>query len=148
MNPNDLIQLGVPEGEALQLATSHMHRLFAQGLDRAQVEAEIFELVANPSAYLGDDIRGPLARALYRPPYTPRADLAPWRQWGEGLEKDAVRQMAHRFGDAVVQRITGRRGIFSSRIAFYTGSARSKRSDIVVVDCDGRNARRVSSAET
>src|SRR5205814_8419100 len=37
----------------------------------------------------------PLARALYRPGFTPRAELAPWRQWGEGLEAGAVQQMAN-----------------------------------------------------
>jgi hypothetical protein len=26
---------------------------------------------------------------------TPRAELAPWRQWGEGLEAEAVKQMAN-----------------------------------------------------
>lgn len=95
MNTQDLIQLGIPEGEPLQLANQHMRRLFAQGQDRAQVEAELFQIVADPPAYFGDATRAPLARALYRPPFTPRADLAPWRQWGEGLEAEAVKQMAN-----------------------------------------------------
>src|ERR1700760_3338753 len=28
------------------------------------------------------------------PPFTSRAKLAPWRQWGEELEADAIKQMA------------------------------------------------------
>ena len=95
MNNNDLIRLGVPAGDAIKLAHSHMRRLFAQGLDRAQVEADIFEIVANPPAFFADALRAPLARAIYRPPFTPRAELAPWRQWGEGLEAEAVKQMAN-----------------------------------------------------
>jgi tRNA-splicing ligase RtcB len=95
MNTEDLIRLGVPQGDALKLANSHMRRLFAQGLDRAQVEAEIFGIVADPTAYFADEIRAPLARAIYRPAFAPRAELAPWRQWGEGLEADAVKQMAN-----------------------------------------------------
>jgi tRNA-splicing ligase RtcB len=95
MNTKDLIRLGVPLGDALKLATSHMHRLFAQGLDRAQVEADIFNIVANPPAFFADELRAPLARAIYRPAFTPRAELAPWRQWGEGLEAEAVKQMAN-----------------------------------------------------
>src|SRR5207249_4929206 len=39
--------------------------------------------------------RAPMARAIYRPAFTPRAELAPWRQWGEGLEAEAVKQMAN-----------------------------------------------------
>jgi hypothetical protein len=54
-----------------------------------------FNIVANPSAFFGDELRAPLARAIYRPTFTPRADIAPWRQWGEGLEAEAVKQMAN-----------------------------------------------------
>jgi tRNA-splicing ligase RtcB len=95
MNTNDLIRLGVPAGDANKLAHSHIRSLFAQGLDRAQVEAEIFEIVANPPAFFADELRAPLARAIYRRPFMPRAELAPWRQWGEGLESEAVKQMAN-----------------------------------------------------
>jgi len=95
MNNNDLLRLGVPAGDAMKLAYAHMRRLFAQGVDRAQVEAEIFAVVADPPAFFSDEVRAPLARAIYRPPFTPRAELAPWRQWGEGLEAEAVKQMAN-----------------------------------------------------
>ena len=95
MNTNDLIRLGVPQGDAQKLAYAHMKRLFAGGMDREQVEAELFAIVADPPAFFGDAVRAPLARAIYRPPFTPRAELAPWKQWGEGLEPDAVRQMAN-----------------------------------------------------
>lgn len=95
MNTNDLIQLGVPEGEPLKLASEHMRRLFARGMERTQVESEIFQIVADPTLYFEDATRAPLARALYRPAFTPRAELAPWRQWGEGLDAAAVKQMAN-----------------------------------------------------
>jgi tRNA-splicing ligase RtcB len=95
MNNQDLIRLGVPPGEALKLSYEHIRRLFARGLDREQVEADIFNIVADPPAFFADELRAPLARALYRPPFTPRAELAPWRQWGEGLEAEAVKQMAN-----------------------------------------------------
>ncbi|HSP42008.1 MAG TPA: RtcB family protein, partial [Luteolibacter sp.] len=95
MNTNDLIHLGVPEGDAMKLAHSHMRRLFAQGCDRAAVEDDILRIVADPSSFFDDGVRAPLARVLYRPAFTPRAELAPWRQWGTDLEADAVRQMAN-----------------------------------------------------
>ncbi len=95
MNNQDLIRLGVPQGDALKLCYEHMRRMFARGLDREQVEADIFNIVANPPAFFSDELRAPLARAIYRPAFTPRAELAPWRQWGEGLEAEAVKQMAN-----------------------------------------------------
>ncbi|MDB6173942.1 MAG: rtcB [Chthoniobacteraceae bacterium] len=95
MNTKDLIRLGVPSGEPVKIAHAFMHEFVARGHDGALLEAEIGELVSNPSAYFADELRAPLARAIYRPPFTPRAQLAPWRQWGEGLDAEAVKQMAN-----------------------------------------------------
>ncbi len=93
MNVSDLQRLGCPAGDALKLAVEHMRRLFARGLDRPAVEAALTAILGAPSSYLGDADAGHLARALLRPAFTPRAAPAPWRQWGEGLEPEAVRQM-------------------------------------------------------
>jgi tRNA-splicing ligase RtcB len=90
MNTKDLIRLGVPVGEPIKAAYEFIHDFIAQGNDGAQLEAEISSIVANPPAFFADALRAPLARAIYRPPFTPRAELAPWRQWGEGLEAEAV----------------------------------------------------------
>jgi len=95
MNTKDLIRLGVPVGEPIQLAHEFIRNFIAQGYDGAQLEAEIFNIVADPPTFFADELRAPLARAIYRPIFTPRAELAPWRQWGEGLEADAVKQMAN-----------------------------------------------------
>ena len=95
MNTKDLIRLGVPLGEPIHLAHEFIRNFIAQGNDGAQLEAEIFNIVANPPAFFADELRAPLARAIYRPAFTPRADLAPWRQWGEGIEAEAVKQMAN-----------------------------------------------------
>ena len=68
----------------------------ARRIDPAKVKGRILLLpVANPPAFFADELRAPLARAIYRPAFTPRAELAPWRQWGEGLEAEAVKQMAN-----------------------------------------------------
>jgi tRNA-splicing ligase RtcB (3'-phosphate/5'-hydroxy nucleic acid ligase) len=95
MNTKDLIRLGVPEGEAMHLAHEFIRGYIAAGNEGARLGEEIFQIVADPSAYFADDLRAPLARAIYRPAFTPRAELAPWRQWGTDLEADAVRQMAN-----------------------------------------------------
>jgi tRNA-splicing ligase RtcB len=95
MNTEELIRLGVPVGKPIQLAHEFVRNFIAQGSDGAELEAEIFNIVADPSAFFADELRAPLARAIYRPAFTPRAGLAPWRQWGEGLEAEAVKQMAN-----------------------------------------------------
>ena len=113
MNTKDLIRLGVPVGEPIKLAHEFIQNFIAQGNDGALRESEIFNVVANPPAFFADDLRAPMARAIYRPAFTPRAELplrrlcsdrsaderealsrnafAPWRQWGEGLEAEAVK---------------------------------------------------------
>ncbi len=95
MKTQDLIRLGVPDGEPIRLAHEFIRNFVAAGHDSAEIEAEIFKIVAQPTVFFGDELRAPFARALYRPPFMPRAELAPWRQWGEGLEASAVQQMAN-----------------------------------------------------
>jgi tRNA-splicing ligase RtcB len=95
MNTKDLIFLGVPAGEPIQHAHDFIQRYIAEGNESARLGEEIFQIVADPSAFFEDPLRAPLARALYRPAFTPRAELAPWRQWGDDLETNAVRQMAN-----------------------------------------------------
>jgi hypothetical protein len=80
MNTKDLVRLGVPVGEPIQFAQEFIRNFIAHGKDGAQLEAEIFTIFANPQAFFADELRAPLARAIYRPPFTPRAELAPWRQ--------------------------------------------------------------------
>jgi len=95
MNTKDLIRIGVPPGEPIKHAHAFIQSFIALGNDGAQLESEIFNIVADPSAFFADELRAPLARAIYRPAFTPRAELAPWRQWGDGLEPEAVKQMAN-----------------------------------------------------
>ncbi|MCU0748115.1 MAG: RtcB family protein [Akkermansiaceae bacterium] len=96
MKTKDLIHLGVPDGgEAMQLAHEFIREFIATGNDGAVLGNDIFHIVADPSAFFDDALRAPLARALYRPAFTPRAELAPWRQWGTDLEAEAVKQMAN-----------------------------------------------------
>src|SRR5207249_1710458 len=67
----------------------------SQGGDTSRLEEEVAAIIANPAAYLGDPQREAFARALYEPAFKQREKLAPWRQWGSGLEADAVKQMAN-----------------------------------------------------
>ena len=95
MNTQDLLRLGVPAGEPIRLAHEFIRAYVAQGGDSARLAAEVGSLVADPAACFDDPARAPLARALYRPAFAPRMELAPWRQWGDGLDAAAVQQMAN-----------------------------------------------------
>ena len=81
MKTNDLIRLGVSGGEATRLAEEFIRAFIAQGNDPARLEVEIVSIIANPTAFFEDELRAPLARALYRPAFVPRKEPAPWRPW-------------------------------------------------------------------
>jgi tRNA-splicing ligase RtcB (3'-phosphate/5'-hydroxy nucleic acid ligase) len=95
MNTKDLVRLGVPEGAAVKRAHEFILAFRQSGGDMSQLENEIAAIIAQPQAFLGDPMREQLARTLYEPAFKQRATLAPWKQWGSGLEADAVKQMAN-----------------------------------------------------
>jgi tRNA-splicing ligase RtcB len=121
MNTKDLIRLGVPQGAALKSGMDFIvnfiaqHKLGAPTVLSANVsdaanaadktvgapsmlemlEGEIGAIIAKPESFLGDPLREVFARDLYAPAYKQRDELAPWHQWGSGLEPEAVKQMAN-----------------------------------------------------
>ena len=95
MNAKQLATLGVPAGEPTRLGLDFVARYCRAGGDVTQLSETVAAIVADPSAFLGDPEREAFARALYQPAFKQRETLAPWRQWGSGLEAEAVRQMAN-----------------------------------------------------
>src|ERR1700722_12892546 len=95
MNTKDLVRLGAPPGAALKLGMEFIVRFIDQGGAPSRLEEEIAAIIADPGAFLGDPAREAFARSLYAPAFKQRDRLAPWRQWGSGLEPDAVKQMAN-----------------------------------------------------
>lgn len=93
MNTKDFIRLGVPLGEATRRATDFVAQYVLQGGNTSKLEDEIKAIVGNPSRFLDDPLRGELAKAIAGSPPPPRAEPVKYRQWGEGLEPDAVMQM-------------------------------------------------------
>src|SRR4029453_3704186 len=63
------------------------------GGGKTRLHEEVAAIVANPSAFVDDSLRGEFAKALLAAPPPPRAEPVNYRQWGEGLERDAVMQM-------------------------------------------------------
>jgi tRNA-splicing ligase RtcB len=94
MNQKDLIRLGVPPGEAMRRGMDFISRYILKGLDKAALSHEVEAVVKSPSNFVQDELRGEFAQALLRIPRPVREAPAPWRQWGEGLEPEAVNQLA------------------------------------------------------
>jgi len=93
MNTKDFIRLGVPLGEATRRATDFVSRFILGGGDKARLEEEVKGIVANPGGFIDDKLRRDFAQALLKAPPPPRAEPVKYRQWGEGLEHEAVMQM-------------------------------------------------------
>src|ERR1700733_8838344 len=93
MNTKDFIRLGVPLGEATRRATDFVSKFILSGGDKTRLEEEVKAIVSNPSGFVEDPLRQEFARALLKAPPPPRAEPVKYRQWGEGLEHEAVMQM-------------------------------------------------------
>lgn len=93
MNTKQLIELGVPLGAPLRRASEFISKFLLAGGDKGRLAEEVAAIVANPSAFAEDDLRGKFAKALLTAP-PPRTAPVKFRQWGTGLEPDAVNQMA------------------------------------------------------
>src|ERR1017187_9730204 len=93
MNAKDFLRLGVRLGEATRRATDFISKFILGGGDKSSLHGEVEAIVRNPSAFAGDTLRGEFARALLNAPPPPRAEPVKYRQWGEGLEHEAVMQM-------------------------------------------------------
>src|SRR4029434_652899 len=94
MNQRHLIQLGVPPGEAMRRGLEFITRYILKGLDKSRLANEVEAIVKSPALFADDELRGPFAQALMRSSRPIRQASARWRQWGDGLEPEAVNQMA------------------------------------------------------
>ena len=93
MNTKDFLGLGVPLGEATRRATDFVAQFILGGGDKSRLREEVAAIVANPSMFVNDPLRGEFAKALLNAPPPPRPEPVKCRQWGVHLEHDAVMQM-------------------------------------------------------
>src|SRR5712672_442383 len=93
MNTKDFLRLGVPLGQATRRATDFISKFILGGGDKTRLEEELKAIIADPSAFKEDSLRQEFAKALLSAPPPPRAEPVKYRQWGEGLEHEAVMQM-------------------------------------------------------
>lgn len=55
-----------------------------------------------------------------------------------------IRSVAHRFSDEIMETLTGRRGIFNTRIAYTAFTGRANNKAIYIMDIDGENNQRIT----
>jgi hypothetical protein len=80
MNAKNLLRLGVPLGQATRRATDFISRFILAGGDKTRLEEEVKAIIANPSAFTEDSLRGELAKALLKAPPAPRTEPIKYRQ--------------------------------------------------------------------
>ena len=83
----------MPAGESQRRAIDFISQFILGGGDKSRLEEEVKAIVANPALFAEDPLRKEFAKAIVNAPPPPRGEPAPWRQWGEGLESEAVNQM-------------------------------------------------------
>jgi tRNA-splicing ligase RtcB len=93
MNTKDFIRLGIPLGEATRRATDFVSQFILGGGEKTRLEEELKAIIADPVRFAEDPLRKELAKAIANAPPPPRAEPIKYRQWGEGLEHEAVMQM-------------------------------------------------------
>jgi tRNA-splicing ligase RtcB len=97
MNGRDITALGYREGPLVGLALRIAKRAIKRQ-SRTDVDEALKAILSKPEAYASDMLWGDLAAALIqerdRPYFVERESPAPYRVWGEGLEKGALDQMA------------------------------------------------------
>jgi tRNA-splicing ligase RtcB len=92
MNSYDLQRLGVPRS-AHRRAIDFITAYLLKGGDKTRLEQEIRSVLENPALFDEDPLRKEFARAVVNSPPPSRREPVNYRQWGEGLEPDAVNQM-------------------------------------------------------
>ncbi len=96
MKKRELINLGIPAGDPVRLAIDAVRLLAAAGTGKNEMRRRITAMTADPEAFFDDPMLGATARAVASAPapgYVPRADSAPYKQYGANLDKNSVEQM-------------------------------------------------------
>jgi tRNA-splicing ligase RtcB len=101
MNSKSLVRMGIP-ASLVDRAGWLVGEARRTGMDPGEIRRILAGLVATPQEFVADPLFGPLAAAVGEhqaataadaAAFAPRDEPLPWRQWGEGLEPDAVGQM-------------------------------------------------------
>jgi tRNA-splicing ligase RtcB len=96
MNGRDITQVGYRQGPIVGLALRIAKRAIKR-MPRAELDEKLRQALIDPESLASDELFGELASAVIeerdRPYWIERERPAPYRVWGEGLEKGALDQM-------------------------------------------------------
>jgi tRNA-splicing ligase RtcB len=97
MTAKDLLKLGVPQGPAIGVALKLLPEA-ERAMGSQVLKRDLAALITEPNAYTSHPHLALLAKALIehsarQSSFVPRAEPAPYRIWGDGLEQGAVDQM-------------------------------------------------------
>ncbi len=98
MKSRELQNLGVPAGDARELAIKLVGAARKGGMDVRDIRERVQAIVTDPESHRDDLGFGELAQLLSaaaeaRRRYVPRATPAPYRQWGTDIEPESVQQL-------------------------------------------------------
>jgi tRNA-splicing ligase RtcB len=98
MKRKQLIHLGFAAGELLRLAEHAVMQATRAGMSKRDLEKKLKYVAMYPESHRDDPQFGELARAITGQRAAEKAasahtGTAPWKQWGENLEPQAVEQM-------------------------------------------------------
>lgn len=99
MKSRELVNLGVPKGEAVRLAQTAVSEASRAGIEKRELSGLLKVVIATPRDYLEHAQFGPLAKQLLgyqeaQASYAARITPAPFQIWGEeGLEPESIQQM-------------------------------------------------------
>ncbi|HOX05702.1 MAG TPA: RtcB family protein [Planctomycetota bacterium] len=94
MKPKELLELGIPQGEAMKRAIGAVRAASRAGKEKMEIESDLIALVEDPDRFAEDEVYGELATYLLDA-QTPaaREQPVPYRRWGDEIEPTALGQM-------------------------------------------------------
>ena len=98
MKSRELVNLGIPRGEPLQVAKTALAAAAEAGFGKQDLRNAMRELTSNPRAYTEHEIFGALAKSLLddaveQKRFVARAEPAPYKKWGKNLDEGSIDQM-------------------------------------------------------
>src|SRR6476659_1022309 len=98
MKTKDLVRIGVPRGEAVDVAKQLLQHAKDAKRDMRDVTDALRRIAAAPETATADPVYGEFARLVqepnaHEPRFVPRERDAPHVIWGENLEPDALKQL-------------------------------------------------------
>ncbi len=100
MKASELAKLGIPKGDAMQLAGQAIRDVLKRGISKRNMRKQVRAVVAYPQGHLAHADYGALAAYLVSqeaeaPAYTPREAPALFQTWGADIDTNTIQQMAN-----------------------------------------------------